>query len=158
MKVPMKNHFAAVFFGFVFFLVGSVMIVGSWKVYDRDMWIAHYGSHAVGHVIDKTIVHSAAPDSGGDDFMLKYWFNLPNGSRFEVDSIVTKNYWINTATGNTIEIDFDPNHPSNNFPKGEGMTSVGLALFISVLGFLFAISGIALLIGGRRQGKHHTEK
>ncbi|MBL8962140.1 MAG: hypothetical protein JNJ98_19920 [Gemmatimonadetes bacterium] len=44
---------------------------------------------------------------------------------------------------------YDPANPRRNFPVGHGVTSVGLALFASVIGLVVAGMG-ALGVFGRR--------
>jgi hypothetical protein len=102
----------------------------------------------VGTITGKHIVRSSDGDS---DFNVAYWFVLPNGQRIEAERGVSKRLWNTYQKGGTLEVAYSASNPRRNFPLGGGVTSLGVALFVSVICLALAMFGTLFLFGNVRQ-------
>lgn len=129
--------------GLLFALVGGFCAVGSWFAYSLDREIEKSGSRAVGHITDKSAVSS--------DFMVSYRFVLPGGERIEAGRIVSKTLWNTFQKGGTLLVKYANDNPKRNFPLGAGVTSLGITIFASAIGLVFAIFGSLLVFSVLRR-------
>ncbi|RKG86514.1 DUF3592 domain-containing protein [Corallococcus sp. CA049B] len=134
--------FAARILGATFVVLGVSMLVLTWGSYRRDLGILREGLHAEGTVVKKEFL-AASDDS---DFVLVYAFTPQGGERQEHRRNISKELWKRLRPGDRIQVQYGRTDPRRSFPEGHGVTSLGLALFLSVvLVFLTLIGGVALL-------------
>ncbi|NOJ93298.1 DUF3592 domain-containing protein [Corallococcus coralloides] len=134
--------FAARILGASFVVLGVSMLVLTWGSYRRDLGILREGLHAEGTVVKKEFL-AASDDS---DFVLVYAFTPQGGERQEHRRNISKDLWKRLRPGDRIQVQYGQSDPRRSFPEGHGVTSLGLALFLSVvLVFLTLIGGVALL-------------
>ena len=136
--------------GVLFFIVGSIGALGSWAAYWLDTGIERNGHRAQGHVTRKSYLSVA---DGGSDYNVEYWFMLPSGERVESNRGVHKELWSTLKEGNSVIVLYSADNPKRNFPLGGGVTSIGVAVFVSVISAVIAVFGsllIAGFIGSRR--------
>lgn len=134
----------ALIMGLVFALFGGFGIVGSWAAYRLDSGIAAEGERATGHLTRKSLLRAADGDS---DFVIDYWFVLPDGRRVEAHRSLSKALWSGLREGQDFTVRYSAANPKRNFPEGGGVTSVGVAVFVSILSALLALFGALLLVG-----------
>ena len=130
--------------GVIFLVTGLVFLIGSWGAYATDTKVRDSGPSAEGHLEKKLFMGVADGDS---DYILEYWFTTKEGSAIRASRNVSKELWSAVHEGQIIEIKYSARDPKRNFPVGEGVTSLGMSIFISVFGGLFAIFGGVLIRG-----------
>jgi uncharacterized membrane protein len=126
----------------LFVVVGLVFAIGSWGSYLTDTHIARDGGRATGTITDKSV-------SRGDDdtdYLLQYRFALPDGGLQTGQHGIAKADWATRQIGAPLAISYDRNRPSRNFPAGYGVTSLGMTIFMSVLGAVFAAFGAVIFV------------
>lgn len=128
--------------GFLFCLFGGLGGIGSWGAYSLDHGIEKSGASAVGHTTDKSVAFSADGDS---DYVVDYWFQLPTGERVEAHRGVHKALWSTLRKGESFVVLYSVENPNRNFPRGGGVTSVGLTIFVSALSTLIGVFGVLLV-------------
>ena len=133
--------------------IGVFILVGAWGTYLKDTGIANSGMVAeaivvkAGHLVAKR----------GESHGLVYRFTLADGNVIERNWTQEEEHWKRYRVGDSIRIHYDPDHPGRNFPEGAGVTSLGMTLFISAFGLIFAIFGGMILFGGlRRKNRPHA--
>jgi hypothetical protein len=131
--------------GALFFLVGLVVLVGSWAAYSLDTSIERHGGRAVGYVTKKTFLFAADGDS---DYVLEYRFALPSGERMNAQRTVSKELWSGLEESQSFVVLYHPENPNRNFPLGAGVTSFRVTLLVSVLGAVFLVFGLLIFVGG----------
>ena len=136
--------------GALFLLVGAGGVIGSWGAYVTDTNIEHSGPRAKGHLVKKLFMGAADGDS---DYVLEYWFETPKGQVVNVSHTVSKELWVSMREGELLEVQYSETNPKRNFPAGEGVTSLGLTIFVSAVASVFAIFGGALVWGVVRSGR-----
>ena len=129
-------------------VAGSLGVIGSWGAYWLDTDIIRDAQQAMGQITKKTVLQVADGDS---DHLIAYWFRLPDGTRMEAEQGISKRLWQSLHEGDTLDILYAADNPRRNFPKGGGVTSLGVTLFVSLLSALFATFG-GLMIAGWVQG------
>nr|WP_277989508.1 DUF3592 domain-containing protein [Corallococcus sp. NCSPR001] len=128
--------------GATFVVLGASMLVLTWGSYRRDMGILREGLHAEGTVVKKEFL--AAPDDS--DYVLVYAFTPQGGERRQHQRNVSAELWKRLRPGDRIQVQYGQSDPRRSFPEGHGVTSLGLALFLSVvLVSITLIGGVALL-------------
>ena len=127
---------------------GSLGVNGSWRAYWLDTDIIRDAQQTMGQITKKTVLQLADGDS---DHLIAYWFRLPDGTRMEAEQGICKRLWHSLHEGDTLDILYAADNPRRNFPKGGGVTSLGVTLFVSLLSALFAALG-GLMIAGWVQG------
>ena len=135
----------AIVFGSLLILTGVFFVVGSWAVYLLDTRIVEDGNSSFAILLNKSISESADGDS---DFNLEYSFSLPDGQRLNVHRSVNKDLWSSLNVGDSLKILYNPEDPGRNFPEGSGNTSIGLSIFVSIVGGVIAAFGAIVLFGG----------
>ncbi len=126
----------------LFVVVGLVFAIGSWGAYLTDTQIAREGGRATGTITDKSV-------SRGDDdtdYLLRYRFTLPDGRWQTGQHGIAKADWATRKIGAPLDVSYDRLRPSRNFPAGYGVTSLGMTIFLSVFGAVFAAFGAAILV------------
>lgn len=98
-------------------------------------------------VTRKDFVRSSEGDS---DPMVDFWFETETGVRIEASRGISSTLWRSVAPGTRIAVAYSRHDPRQNFPVSDGGAGLGVTLFVHVLGNVFAIAGIALLVGARR--------
>lgn len=134
----------ALLMGLLFLLVGAFGVVGSWAAWRLDSGIAASGERATGHLTRKSMLRAADGDS---DYVVDYWFVLPDGTRMEAHRTLTKSLWLGLREGQPFKVRYSAANPNRNFPEGGGVTSLGVVIFVSSLSALFALFGALLLWG-----------
>ncbi|NOK14317.1 DUF3592 domain-containing protein [Corallococcus exercitus] len=134
---------AARVLGATFVVVGLSMLVMTWGSYRRDMGILREGLHAEGTVVKKEFL--AAPDDS--DYVLHYAFTPPGGTRREHQRNVSPELWKRLRVGDRLQVRYGQSDPRRSFPEGQGVTSLGLALFVSVVLVLLTLIGSVALFG-----------
>ncbi len=142
-----RTSWAAVGFGLLFLAVGVVMVVGSIGAYRLDSAIQRSGGSSLGTVIDKDFSFSADGDS---DYQVTYTFLLADGGEMTGSQLVSKRFYESVERGDQITIHYLRSNPGRNFPTDQGVTSLGLTVFVSAMGAVFAAVGVALLTFFRR--------
>ena len=143
----------AVGMGLLFLLAGLLGAIGSWGAYRLDSGIVAAGERAQGHVTRTYVLRAGDGDS---DFLVDYWFHLPDGQRIQASRSVSQSLWKTLGKGQTVQVHYAADNPKRNFPAGGGVTSLGLVLFTGVFSALFAVFGVVLLMGAwrtRREGR-----
>ncbi len=146
MKTKGINKVATVL-GLVLFLTGCIGTVGSWGAYWRDSNIVKEGYSATGHITKKSIAFVA---DGRSDYVLDYWFQLPDGQRVVAHRIVHKALWESVREDTPFVVLYAVDNPNSNFPQGGGVSSIALPLFVSVLFFVLGAFGALLTISAVR--------
>ena len=126
-------------------LVGLFAAVGSWGALRRDRAIERDGARAIATVTRLEVVEV----HDGNDYVVQYRFDVPGGGTVTAQRGLPKRVWSALSEGAPLAVAYDPANARRNFPVGHGVTSVGLALFASVIGLLVAGLG-ALGVFGRR--------
>jgi len=139
---PRKISIGGPLIGAAFFVVGLVFIVGSWGAYLTDSNIVKNGASADGRLMKKYFMRAADGDS---DHMIEYWFKTADGVMIEATRGISRDLWNALHEGQTLQIHYARDNPRRNFPLGAGVTSPGIAIYASVFGALFALSGGALV-------------
>ncbi len=134
-------------FGVLFLAVGTVMVVGSIGAYRLDSSIQRSGAKSVGTVVDKDFSFVADGDS---DYQVTYEFTLADGSEVTGSHLVSKRFYDLVERSDQITIHYQRSNPVRNFPTDQGVTSLGLTIFLCGMGTLFAGFGGALLTFFRR--------
>jgi hypothetical protein len=134
--------------GVLLVLIGAVGAVGSWRAYSLDTGIEESGLRAVGYIADKSMSFASDGDS---DFNVSYWFILPSGERIEATRAVSKARWSEFRKDGTLVVAYSASNPRRNFPLGAGVTSLGVTVFLSMLGVVFAGFGSLLVWGALRR-------
>ena len=137
-----KISIGGLLIGAVFFFIGMVFIVGSWGAYRTDSNIEKNGASAEGRLMKKYFMRAADGDS---DYMIEYWFKTADSVMIEATRGVNRDLWNELQEGQTLEIHYARDNPKRNFPRGAGVTSLGIVIYASVFGALFALSGGALM-------------
>lgn len=134
--------FAARVLGASFVVLGVSMLVMTWGSYRQDARIIEEGRHAEGTVVKKEFL-AASDDS---DYVLVYAFTPEGSARLEHQRNVSAELWKRLRKGDRIQVLYSRDDPRRSYPEGHGVTSLGLALFVSfVLVCLTLIGGVALL-------------
>jgi len=133
--------------------VGLIFMIGAWGAYLTDSRIQNSGASAQGHLERKVFLFDAGGDS---EYLLEYWFLLEDGSRINASHHVSKALWDAVHENQTIEIKYSASKPQRNFPLGAGVTSLGMTIFASLFGAVFALFGGALIWGYFRHSSANT--
>jgi len=133
----------------VFLTVGCLATLGVWGVYLKDTGIAKNGG--VAQALVTRVGHLRAKP--GENHGLVYQFALPDGQVIERSVTDEGERWRAYRVGDKLTIHYDLANPQRNFPQGEGNQSVGLAVFISVIGLMFAAVGVLLGWDAWRAGR-----
>ncbi|MFP2956404.1 DUF3592 domain-containing protein [Myxococcus sp. 1LA] len=132
-------HIAARILGGVFVVLGVFMTVAVGGSYQRDLRIVREGRVAEGTVVKKMFL-AGTDDS---DYVLIYAFTPVDGTtRLEHRRNISSKLWKRLRVGDRIQVVHGHSDPRRSFPEGEGVTTPGLALFIS------AIAVFHILLGG----------
>lgn len=145
-----RPHIGAIAVGVLFLLAGLAMLVGAAGAFLQDTRIARAGTTLTAVVLGKEMVFSSLGDS---DFEISYAFTLPDGSRRQSTSLISRQRWLTLQEGDTLEIRIDAFDPTRSFPVGEGVTSPFMLAFMALFGLAMAVPGGMLLLGGLRAGK-----
>jgi len=144
MNEQFRSSLAGRLVGVILFGLGLLALLGSWGGHWFDLEIQDRGGRAVGHVTGK---HFAQPS----DWTLDYWFLLPGGQRLEVRHRgISEPLWRRLQVGDVIDVRYELNKPSRNFPVYQGNTPLAPVLLASVIGLAFAIAGVFLFVGSFR--------
>ncbi|MBZ4333941.1 DUF3592 domain-containing protein [Corallococcus coralloides] len=135
--------FAARVLGATFVVLGASMLVLTWGSYRRDMGILREGLHAQGTVVKKEFL--SAPDDS--DYVLVYAFTPEGGTRQEHRRHISSELWKRLRPGDRVQVRYGLSDPRRSFPEGQGVTSLGLALFFSVILGLLTLLGLVALLG-----------
>ena len=76
----------------------------------------------------------------------EYRFVLADGRTQTGQHGIAKADWATRTIGTPLAISYDRERPSRNFPDGYGVTSLGMTIFVSAFGAVFAAFGAAILI------------
>lgn len=134
--------------GAICLLLGGLVLVGAWGAHLKDAGIVKNGV-AVDAVVVKAGFLVAKP---GETHGLIYRFTLPDGRTIERRWTEEDERWRGYPVGSRIRVLYDPVDPDRNFPEGEGVTSLGMTLFVSAFGLaLLALAGLLLWSGYRHQ-------
>jgi hypothetical protein len=132
--------------GAISLLLAGLILAGVWGTYLNDSRIEREAA-----TVDAVVVRAgflvAKP---GETHGLIYRFNLPDGRAMERRWSEDDDRWRGYRAGDRIRIHYDPNDPNRNFPDGEGVTSLGMTLFISAFGLAFLFLAGMLMLGGYR--------
>lgn len=145
-----KRSRLALAIGAAFCAFGLVAAIGSWGAYLADSRILEHGARVEARVLGKDVLFAADGDS---DFMIDYVFELPDGTRELGHRGVPRPLWQSVREGGTVTVLYSPDNPRRNFPLGAGVTSLGLTVFVSAMGAVFAAVGSLLLRGYFRSGR-----
>ena len=143
-KSDNKPSLLALIMGVFFLLVGLIFLIGSWGAYFTDSKIQDSGLSANAQIIKKVFLFDADGDS---DYILDYWFTTNSGAKIYASHHVSKSLWNTVKENQLIEVKYSASNPKRNFPNGYGVTSLGMSIFTSVFGGLFAAFGGALIWG-----------
>ncbi|GHG71249.1 DUF3592 domain-containing protein [Comamonas sp. JC664] len=135
-------HIAARVLGGVFVVVGLFVTVAVWGGYQRDQRIVREGRVAEGTVVKKQFV-AGTDDS---DYVLIYAFTPADGTeRLEHRRNISSALWKRLRVGDRIQVLHGPSDPRRSFPEGQGVTTPGMALFISAIAvFHIFLGGLVL--------------
>jgi hypothetical protein len=143
MKKGQSSKLALVM-GVLFLLVGVGGVVGSWGAYFTDTNIEKHGSRTKAHLVKKVFLGAA---DGTSEYVLEYSFETSNGQLVNASRTVSKELWGALREGELLEVRYSEPTPKRNFPAGEGVTSIRVTIFVSVVASLFAAFGGALVWG-----------
>ncbi|NRD49127.1 DUF3592 domain-containing protein [Corallococcus exiguus] len=135
--------FAARVLGATFVVLGAAMLVLTWGSYRRDMGVLREGLHAEGTVVKKEFL-AASDDS---DYILVYAFTPQGGERQEHRRNISSKLWKRLRPGDRIQVQYGQSDPRRSFPEGHGVTSLGLALFLSFVEVCLFLIGLVALLG-----------
>ena len=148
--LSLRRHPGWLAVGGLLFVLGALLAVVPWATYARDARIEREGTEAMAVVTR----HETATDASGSvEHRVHYAFTLPDGTAQESEATVTLRGSESLALGNTIRVVYDPTHPSDGFPLGNGggidggLRSVGAAAAFSGGGLSLAGLGTLLLWG-----------
>lgn len=119
-------------------LFGVGGAISGWGALQRDREIERSGGRATGVVTSRTTVET----SEGTDFVISYRFKTTGGEDRVERTVVSKGFWQGLDSGSRIEVAYATNGTRRTFPVGQGATSIGLALFASVMGTAVAAMGL----------------
>lgn len=128
--------------GALFLLVGLGGVVGAWGAYLTDKEIERSGPRAPAYLVKKVFLEVADGDS---DYILEYRFQPEAGPVVGASRSVSKKLWDASREGQLLEVRYSLENPHRNFPAGEGVTSLGVTVFVSVVTALLAAFGGALV-------------
>lgn len=137
----------------VFLVVGLGGVVAVWGAYLTDSNIDRDGSRTSGLLLGKRLIGTADGDS---DYILDYRFRPDGGAVMDVSRSVGRELWMSVQEGQALEIRYSPDKPTRNFPAGAGVTSLGVAVFVSALAALLAALGGALIGSHLLRGRVRT--
>lgn len=143
--MPFRGKIAGYVVPAFMLLIGLLAAVGSWGALRRDRAIERDGARAVAIVTRLEVVEV----HDGNDYLVHYRFRVPEGGVVTAQRGLPERAWRALSEGAPLPVAYDPANPRRNFPVGHGVTSVGLALFASVIGLVVAGMG-ALGVFGRR--------
>nr|WP_283244643.1 DUF3592 domain-containing protein [Corallococcus exiguus] len=129
--------------GVTFVVLGASMLVLTWGSYRRDMGILREGLHTEGTVVKKEFL-AASDDS---DYILVYAFTPQGGERQEHRRNISSKLWKRLRPGDRIDVQYGRSDPRRSFPEGHGVTSLGLALFLSFVEVCLFLMGLVALLG-----------
>jgi hypothetical protein len=133
----------------VFLAVGCLAVLGTWGVYLKDTGIAKSGG--VAQAVVTRVGHLRAKP--GENHGLVYQFTLPDGRVIERTVTDDAERWQAYRVGDKLTVHYELTNPQRNFPQEEGNQSVGLAVFLSVIGLMFTAVGALLGWGAWRAGR-----
>lgn len=128
--------------GVIFLLIGLFMVISTWIVYGIDSKIVDDNNISKAIVVKKYFVASADGDS---DFMIEYYFTDKNQKLIKTSRGVTEELWNKMKQKDTIDILYTLDNSARNFPVGSGHTSIGLSIFVTVLGLIFTGFGLVVV-------------
>ncbi len=145
------THWGALSIGLIFFFVGLLFAITPWGAYMTDRRIVASDNHLSATVTGK---HYSMDAEGSSEFIVDYEFTLPGGEQRRASYALSKDHWLKVQKGDSLDILYSAANPSRNFPRGYGVTSLALVIFLSVFGSLFTIFGALLIRGAlaRREG------
>lgn len=143
-KPEKQNSLSVLIMGMVFVMIGLIFFIAPWGAYIKDSKIQDSGSIAEGHIVKKTFLFVTDGDS---DYILEYWFATDSGNIIKTSHHVNKSFWNSVSEKQIIEIKYSSSNPERNFPISEGSSSLGMTLFISILGALLSLFGSTLILG-----------
>jgi hypothetical protein len=143
-----RTNLLAIAIGGLFLGTGLFAAVSAWGAYWTDTTIVKSGERAAGHLTKKDFLFVADGDS---DYAIEYWFSLPNQERVVARRNVSKALWTSLRKEDTFQVHYSKENPNRNFPAGVGVTSLGVASFVSAFGALFAAGGALLIAGSLRR-------
>jgi Protein of unknown function (DUF3592) len=143
MKHP-DGSLVALVVGALFLIIGCVGFVGSWAAYQLDTGIVKHGQRAQGHIISKGFLFVADGDS---EYNVKYWFKLEGGPRVDASRGVDEALWRTLREGESFVVVYSAENPRRNFPLSGGVTSFGVAVWLSILFLVFAGFGVLMITG-----------
>nr|WP_216627269.1 DUF3592 domain-containing protein [Corallococcus exercitus] len=122
-------------------MLGVSLFVMTWGSYRRDQAMLREGLHAEGTVLKKEFL-AVSDDS---DFILVYAFTPQGGERQEHQRNVSPELWKRLRVGDRIQVRYGRSDVRHSFPEGQGVMSLGLALFFSVVLVPFTLIGAVAL-------------
>lgn len=138
--------------GTLFMAAGLIVLIGSWGAYFTDSQIQHGGASALGQIEKKSYLFVTDGDS---DYILAYAFVTQSGTKITATRHVSKSFWKAVSENQWVEIKYAFGNPKRNFPSGQGVTSVGMAIFASLFGVFFLLFGVGLIRGYIRSRRNN---
>lgn len=128
----------------VFVIFGLIGVVGSWGAYFMDTEIVRSGLRADAQLLKKVFLRVADGDS---DYILEYRFTTASGQPVEASRTVSKALWHSVREGQQLSVRYSEKNPKRNFPDGQGVTSLSVVVFVSLLSALIGILGVLIVWG-----------
>lgn len=138
--------------GLVLLMLGLLLLAGAWGAYLKDTGIVRSGAVADAQVVRAGHLRAKRGESHG----LVYRFTATDGQVIERTWSEEDARWKAYRVGDSIRVHYDPEDPGRNFPRGEGVTSLGMTLFISAFGLVVLVAGVLFLISGLRRKRAST--
>lgn len=135
-----KPSLTGLLLGVAICALGLLALILSWGGHWSELETQTRGGLSVGHVTDK---HFSQPN----DWDVNYWFLLSDGQRVNVSHRgISESLWQRLHVGDRIDVRYELQNPARNFPVGLGNTPIAPVIVASVLGWVFAITGLLLII------------
>lgn len=140
--------------GSVFVLIGFLLIAMAWGGHLQSKAVVAKGGRAVARITDKKVErsHSDLKEGGpaGTDYNVYYVFETRGAKIINGRYPLRKELWDRLETGGTVDVAYDFDNPSYNFPVGEGsLVSAGMPAALSVFGLVSLVIGCILFKGKR---------
>ncbi len=134
-------------------LVGLFGMVSSAVVFWRSYRIEQHGARAEAQLLKKTQLRS---DDGDSDYLAKYTFALPDGTRITTERGLNKSTWLLLPESTAFEVRYAVDDPAQNFPAGDGVVSNMSTIIFAMIFLLVGSFGSLPIAAYIRAGRDPT--